>query len=390
MTSAPFSLYIHVPFCARKCPYCDFNTYATSAVPEEAYVEALCRELRHHAEDSRLVGRSVATVFFGGGTPSLISPRGIGRVIECARELFSFEPQAEVTLEANPGASTSELLGGFRDVGVNRVSFGAQSFSEARLKLLGRDHSADEASAAVERAVAAGISNVSLDLIVGVPDQTLEDLERDLSAALSLPITHLSTYALTIEPGTPFFQRQERGLLVMPPDSLVARMLERLPEIVEPRGLRRYEISNYARDGRESAHNMAYWTGGDYIGIGAGAHSYLSEYEGERLRGAERWSVLALPESYMRGTQSGVPVSWRERLDEKSLAFEFFYLGLRMIDGVKLDRFRRRFGDASLAPYEGIVRDLVNEGFMIGEGDTLRLSHRGLLVADSVFERMVR
>lgn len=177
----------------------------------------------------------------------------------------------------------------------------------------------------------------------------------------------------------------------MPSDSLVASMLERLPEMVAPQGFGRYEISNYALSGFESAHNIAYWTGGDYLGIGAGAHSYIGQADdANRLCGAERWSTLALPDAYMRGVADGVPVSWRERLDAAALAFEFFYLGLRMLKGVSVDLFRQRFGSAALEPYEGVISELVDEGFLTLDGDTARLTPRGLLVADSVFERMVR
>lgn len=389
MTERPFSLYVHVPFCAQKCPYCDFNTYATNSLPEESYIAALCSELDLFARDPRFSGRKIATIFFGGGTPSMLSPAAIGKVIAHANGLFPVVPNAEVTIEANPNISQVGTFGALRDVGVTRISFGVQSFSNDRLKLLGRDHSAEQASQAIEHVDAAGITNISLDLIFGVPGQTLEDLEQDINCALKLPLTHLSTYSLTIEPGTPFFQRQERGLLTMPKDALVVRMLELIPVILEPRGFKRYEISNYAKPSYESAHNQAYWTGSDYLGIGAGAHSYVARHEGELLKAADRWSTLALPQSYMKAIGEGGAISWREQLDEQALQFEFLYLGLRMMKGVDAKRFAALFQRSIWDVYGDTLKDLSNEGFLLIEGDSVQLTSRGVSVADSVFERFI-
>jgi len=338
MTNAPFALYIHVPFCAQKCPYCDFNTYATPKAPESDYVEALIRDLRWYGRDQRFLDRKISTVFWGGGTPSLLSPAAISAVHDEARRIFGIDVDAEVTLEANPSEPSRERYQGYRDAGVNRLSFGVQSFSPKRLQLLGRDHSGDDARRAVGLCFEAGIPNVSLDIIFGVAEQTLPELEFDLEVASSLPIAHISTYALTIEPGTPFFQRQERGLLSMPTDDLVASMLEFIPAYLSERGFSRYEISNYARDDRRSRHNEAYWTGLDYLGIGAGAHSYIGRYDQGRRTGGCRWSTLALPASYMKAAGTPSSVSWREELSVESAYFEFFYLGLRRSEGVSLLR----------------------------------------------------
>lgn len=388
--SSPFSLYVHVPFCAQKCPYCDFNTYATPSVPEERYVSALKRELSHFSEDPRFAGRSIQSVFFGGGTPSILSESAIGDVISHAHSLFPIVSSAEVTLEANPNDCPPARLRGFKAAGVNRISFGVQSFSDERLALLGRNHSADEARQAVRSAVDAGISNVSVDLIFGVPGQTLGDLESDLAQSVALPISHLSTYALTIEPGTPFFQRQERGLLKMPRDNLVAQMLEFIPTCLAPHGLLRYEISNYARPGAESVHNSAYWTGDDYLGVGAGAHSYVATRNGDRLEWGDRWSTFALPESYMSATEKGAAISWNEKMDPKALQFEFFYVGLRLMRGVSSAAFARRFGVLLEDLYGETIRDLVQQGLLLHEDETLRLTTRGIAIADSVFEQFVR
>jgi oxygen-independent coproporphyrinogen-3 oxidase len=388
--SSPFSLYVHVPFCAHKCPYCDFNTYATPRLPEADYVEALSKELRRFGLDPRFRGREIATVFFGGGTPSLLSAEAVSSILRAASEQFPIVVGAEITLEANLGDVTCEKLQAFSDAGVNRLSYGVQSFDDERLKLLGRDHTAQQAIDAVSMARQVGIANISVDIIFGTPGQTLADLERDVHAAASLPIAHLSTYSLTIEPGTPFFQRQERGLLVMPGDSLVAQMLERLPEIASGCGFARYEISNYARDGKESAHNNVYWTGGDYLGVGAGAHSYVATWRDGVLVAGDRWSTVALPQTYIRDAGSSRVTSWSEKIEKSSLWFEFFYVGLRRISGVSASEFQKRFDVSLWDTYGDVARDLEGEGFLLIDENRISLTKRGVAVADSVFERFVQ
>jgi putative oxygen-independent coproporphyrinogen III oxidase len=392
MSQSPFSVYVHVPFCAHKCPYCDFNTYAVARIPESEYVEALCVELASYRDDERFAGRPVCTVFFGGGTPSLFSEAAIERIVNCINDSFPILAQSEITLEANPNDAESSKLAGFKAAGINRVSFGVQSFDDQRLQQLGRNHSAEEAVRAIERAVDAGIVNVSLDLIFGLPEQSIQELESDLHRALALPIQHLSTYSLTIEPGTPFFQRQARGLLTMPTDERVALMLARIPEIASAAGFSRYEISNYSHPGAESAHNMVYWSGGDYLGVGAGAHSYCARYsQAGQLESAERWSTLALPQSYIEAVEPGRRISWRETLDPTALQFEFFYLGLRRtVQGVSRAEYERLFGESFSEGTTRSLQELAEEGFVAFDGDIVRLTADGVAVADSVFERLAR
>ncbi len=387
MTKRPFSLYVHVPFCSQKCPYCDFNTYAVSRVPEAEYVRALLLELARHGSDPRFQGRPLQSIFFGGGTPSLLSPGAIADTVGRAGELFPLQAGAEVTLEANPEGCSRERLEAFRLAGINRASFGVQSFDGARLRLLGREHSPEAARQAVHEARAAGIANVSLDIIFGVPGQSVAEMELDLEAAVALPVSHLSAYALTIEPGTPFFQRQERGLLKLPPDGRVAEMLDVIPQRLSSAGFRRYEISNYAREGMHSRHNMAYWTGDDYLGIGAGAHSMVAHYEEGAKVSAERWSTLALPATYIERASSDA-VSWREALGPSELHFEFFYLGLRRAEGVTLAEFREAFGHEIPVRFADPLDELVSEGCIAREGDRLWLTSRGIAISDSLFERL--
>jgi oxygen-independent coproporphyrinogen-3 oxidase len=389
MTQPPFSVYVHVPFCAQKCPYCDFNTYAVNKAPEEEYVAAVCSELRDYSGIAAFAGRRVQTIFFGGGTPSIFSGDSIVKIVQCVDAQFGIEAEAEITLEANPNHADAKRLPGYRAAGVNRISFGVQSFQEKYLQLLGRNHSADEARKAVERACEAGINNLSVDLIFGVPGQSVEELKEDLRIAGSLPITHLSTYSLTIEPGTPFFQRQERGLLRMPPDAHVAEMLECIPQELVRYGFSRYEISNYARAGNESKHNTIYWTGGDYLGVGAGAHSYVATHSASgALESAQRWSTLALPAAYISGVATKAAASWRETLNLEALSFEFFYLGLRRMQGVRRSTFVALFGEQAFERYVPILKELAHEGFLVLSDDAIVLSTQGIALADSVFERL--
>ena len=390
MSGSPFSVYVHVPFCARKCPYCDFNTYAVAKVPESEYVAAVCREIERYREMPGLLGRSVQTVFFGGGTPSMFSSESLAKILEEIDRAFAISPGAEISLEANPRDASPAFLEGIREAGFNRISFGVQSFDDGRLVALGRDHSSAEAREAIERAVAAGFLNVSLDLIFGTPDQTLSQLERDLSVAVSLAVSHISTYALSIEPGTPFFQRQERGLLRLPPDETVVAMLARIPEFLLESGFARYEISNYAKSGSESRHNMVYWRGGDYLGVGAGAHSYLARYDSRGfITSAERWSTLASPGAYIEAAQSGATTSWSETLELSDLMFEFFYLGMRLMCGVATSEFLHRFGEAMPKVYEERLADLVEDGYVARAGENLLLTTKGIAMADSIFERLI-
>ena len=388
MSLRDFSVYIHVPFCAQKCPYCDFNTYATNVIPEQEYVESLLAELQWHASNTVQRGREVATVFFGGGTPSLLASASIAKIIDAIHQLFGIKAGAEISMEANPTSVSSDTYRALLGAGINRVSFGVQSFDDAHLARLGRDHSAEQAKKAIMIAHDVGILRTSVDLMFGVPEQTVEALERDIAIATSLPITHLSAYALSIEPGTPFFQRRERGLLILPVEGEVVKMLDALPDLLSAKGFTRYEISNYAVPGYESAHNTVYWEGGDYLGLGAGAHSFFVSDTDSNV-GAVRSSNVALPATYMKSVSDGRMVSWRERLDEDALCYEFFYLGLRMMKGVSYRDFCERFTPDKWSAYEPAISDLIQGGLLQRSGDRVSLTKRGIAISDSVFEQLI-
>jgi oxygen-independent coproporphyrinogen-3 oxidase len=356
-------------------------------MPEEEYITALLAELDARAATPHFKGRRVQSVYFGGGTPSLLSTRGVERILERVRNSFDWERGMEISLETNPGGVTAELFSGYRAAGVNRLSFGAQSLNRSTLRALGRIHTPEQIEEAVRTAQQAGFPNLSIDLMFGAPEQTLADLEEDIRGAAALKPSHISTYGLTIEKGTPFFVAHKRGALKLPPEELVAEMLERATALLDELGYRRYEISNYAHPGFEAHHNLAYWNGDDYLGLGAGAHSYVRAQAPTGACWGERWSNYAVPASYMAEAQNkGCAASWTDTVDRRGAMFEFFFLGLRKIAGVSLADFERIFTIAPHTVYGEQFRVLVGHKLLQISGDMVRLSPRGLMVADSVIE----
>ena len=381
-----FSLYIHIPYCQAKCPYCDFNSYAAERWPEDAYVAALCNELRHYAQDAPWNAGRVATIFFGGGTPSLFAPGAIATVIDAAAQLWSIDGDAEITLEANPGTVSVATLRGFRRAGINRVSFGVQSFAPHHLRTLGRIHGAEESRAAVRGARAAGFSNVSLDLIFALPHQTLDEWEADLNEACALAPAHISAYNLTYEEGTAFHQWRAHGKLRQLPEELEVAMFTCTQQHLGAAGYEQYEISNYARPGRACRHNLTYWRSGPYLGVGAGAHSYAATGASPAAaRWGTRWSNEKGPSRYLAAVETqGQARVFSETLEERQARGEFVFLGLRCMEGVTAAAFHARFGVhlTSAFPHLEQLRD---DGLLSCNGDQWQLTQNGLLLADSVF-----
>ncbi len=383
----PFSLYIHIPYCVSKCPYCDFNVHVVSKIPEREYGAALLRELEVYARSDHWRGRGLKSVFFGGGTPSTFSPQSIGRILEQARSLFPFTEDVEVTLEANPEKEDQKHFSAYRSCGVNRLSLGVQSFQPRLLKFLGRLHSADESREALRVIRQVGFRNFSLDLIYGSPGQSLADLQADLAEALSFQPPHLSAYNLTIEEGTPFHHQLNAGRIRPLPEDEEIAMAELIEETLSRSGLERYEISNYARPGWQSRHNSNYWQGGDYLGIGAGAHSYVS-CEGNSVFGL-RWHDERNPARYMEMVKrEGTAVAESESVGLAKAAAEFMFVGLRMMNGVSTDDFSGRFGKRPEEFYPQIGA-WVEEGLMEARGGAVRLTRRGVLVSNSIFVNFV-
>jgi oxygen-independent coproporphyrinogen-3 oxidase len=379
MSGDPFALYVHVPYCRRVCPYCDFNVHAAAEPPERAYVAGVLAELATHAARAPWEGRRLRSIYVGGGTPSLFSPAAIAELLDAIVGRFGLTPGAEVTLEANPGTVSPATLAGYRAAGVNRLSLGAQSFAAAHLHTLGRDHGPDETSAAMAAARAAGFGNVSLDLIFGVPGQDLASWEGDLTAAIALAPEHVSAYALTYEPGTPFFAARGSGRLTPADDDLEADMAERTLVLLPAAGYARYEISSYARPGFASRHNASYWNGSEYLGLGAGAHSFARTPAPGR-----RWVNERVPARYLEAVAAnGSAVGSEERLSEAQARGEFCLTGLRQTVGVDVEAFRQRFGEDLRAAFPHIDR-LVADGLLELGSAHLRLTPDGFRHADSV------
>jgi putative oxygen-independent coproporphyrinogen III oxidase len=384
VSAEPLALYIHWPFCLAKCPYCDFNSHVREVLPQARFRAALLRELEWEA--ARLGRRPLRSIFFGGGTPSLMEPETVGSLIAQARALFAPEPDLEITLEANPTSIEAGRFAGYRAAGVNRISVGIQSLDEADLKRLGRQHSVAQAIAALEigRRI---FPRLSFDLIYARPGQTEAAWRAELAQALDLAADHLSLYQLTIEPGTVYEGLHRRGEILLPDAETAASLYEATAEEASRFGLAPYEVSNYARPGSESRHNLTYWRYGDYIGIGPGAHGRLSLAEGltatRRHRAPEIWADRV--ETQGHGSGQDVIVTPAEQAQEMLL------MGLRLTEGISAARFEARTGmplpdaiDPSMLPA------LVEEGYLVQEGDRLRATPAGRLRLDALLAALIR
>lgn len=376
-----FSLYLHIPYCDSKCPYCDFNSYAVKHWPERDYCEALIAEMTAYAMQPAWRDSALQSIFFGGGTPSLFAPTLIAALLEAAGRLWPRSaPQIEATLEANPGTVDPAKLRGFAAAGVNRISFGVQSFHPRHLAQLGRIHSAAQAIDAVEGAQAAGFDDVNLDLMFAIPGQTVAEWEADLATAIGLRPTHISAYNLTYEDGTPFGAWRRGGRLVPVPEEAEVAMFTRAQTLLAARGYGQYEISNYALAGRECAHNLNYWRTGAYLGVGAGAHSFAPEADAGR-----RWANDRTPGLYIERIRT----AGTARVDEETLSAEqargeFVFLSLRCRAGFEGATFAQRFGlevTRAFPHVEGLLRD----GLVERVDGWWRLTDAGVLFGDSIF-----
>ncbi len=369
-----FGLYVHWPFCAAKCPYCDFNSHVRRSVDASAYGDALLREMEHMAGLAPY--GPLDTVFFGGGTPSLMPPEVVGRVLDRADRLWGIGQGAEVTLEANPTSSDAARFQGFRAAGVNRLSIGVQALNDRDLKALGRLHSVEEAIGAIAMAREA-MPRLSFDLIYARPDQTPEAWTAELTRAIDLAADHLSLYQLTIEPGTAFFDLHERGHLQVPDSDLAADLYEITQEVTAQAGLHAYEVSNHAVPGGESRHNLIYWRYGSYAGIGPGAHGRLV-VDGKRMASA----TLRSPEAWREAvTAAGHGLETMEPVDRGDQGAEYLLMGLRLQEGVSVSRLERLAGRRLNSE---AIEPLVADGLVHLGGDRLRATEKGRPVLDGL------
>jgi oxygen-independent coproporphyrinogen-3 oxidase len=398
----PHSLYLHIPFCRHRCAYCDFNTYAGQEQFLPSYVEALCREIES-------VGRSaserisVHTVFFGGGTPSLLSPNQFASVLQAIRKHFDLQADAEITVEANPGTILPANLHELRGLGINRLSFGVQSTHPEELRLLERAHDFFDVIAAVTSARKAGFDNLNLDLIYGLPEQTLQSWQTTVERVLDLHPEHISAYALTLEHGTPFGRWSARGLLPVPDPDLAADMYEWAGEKFEAEGYAQYEISNWAKPGRECVHNLQYWRGLPYLGLGAGAHGYAGGYRYSNVLRIKTYiDRLTNPDSREANFEfpfSPATVNHHRQSLQDDMS-EFMMTGLRLTrEGIAAPAFRHRFERELMDVYSKEIVELTRLGLLewieetseVSEtSEVLRLAEHGRLLGNQVFMRFVR
>ena len=415
--SGALSLYVHIPFCTLKCSYCDFNSYAGLEELVQPYVDALIAEMELWSQYAR--GRPVPTVFFGGGTPSLLPIEQIGRILSAMRDRFALEPEAEVTLEANPGTVDLDYLRELLALGVNRLSLGVQSFHDDELANLDRIHSAAEAEEAYRWARDAGFQSINLDLIYGLPqtgaegpeqrspdggqDRPMERWQASLERAISLAPDHMSLYALTVEEGTKLAYDIDHGRAPEPDGDVQASMYEWSQERMAETGYQQYEISNWARPGQECRHNLVYWRNGDWLGLGAGAHSHL---------GGTRFADVYSPKRYVQLVQEAAPpdttdvaallksmrqVTYVEEPRPELARADTLIMGLRLNEGVSLDDFRRRFGAGAEAAYAETFAELTELGLLERAPSTspgqapgrIRITDCGRLLANEVFTRLL-
>lgn len=371
----PLSLYIHIPWCVRKCPYCDFNSHEDKTIPEQAYVTRLLHDLQ---EDLHFVqGRTLNSIFFGGGTPSLFAAESIAAILTGVQQHIAFAPDIEITLEANPGTAEAKKFHGFRDAGINRLSIGIQSFHAMHLQKLGRIHDGEQAIAAVRMAQAAGFERINIDLMHGLPEQTIEQALTDLQQAIDLGVTHISWYQLTIEPNTVFYRQPP----VLPEDELLWDIQQAGLDLLQQNHFVQYEVSAFAKSGvsavnQQSRHNLNYWQFGDYLGIGAGAHGKMTLPQENRI---VRYSKTRLPRHYLQPE----PHVSQHDLTAEDLPAEFMMNGLRLRNGVPAALYNARTGQP-LTQIDTVWQQLRSQGLMTDDAQRLATTEKGFLFLNDV------
>lgn len=370
-------LYIHIPFCAKRCLYCDFFSN-TDMKYKEPYVNAIIREMELRQE--YIKGEPIETIYFGGGTPSQLQAPDFERIFEAIDRLFGTSTCQEITLEANPDDMTPEYVASLRSLPFNRVSMGVQSFKEKDLRFLNRRHDREQALRAVALCKENDIRNISIDLIYGLPGQTLEEWTTNLDEAIRLEIPHISAYHLIYEEGTALFKLMEAGKVIPVEEDLSVSLFSTLINKLTEAGYIHYEISNFARPGYFSRHNSSYWNGKIYLGTGPSAHSYNGE--------SRQWNVSSLP-LYLQGIKAGIPDMEIEELDPDTKYNDFIITGLRTMWGIRLADIRERFGEEKQAYLERQAATYLHQGLLIRENDTLTLSKEGIFISDGIMSDLL-
>jgi len=378
------ALYIHIPYCVKKCPYCDFNSYGVGAdVPQQQYTEALIKEIYLYEE---LLNRfEISSIYFGGGTPSLFSADKIEKILNSISSLTTISNKSEITVEVNPKTADIDKFKNYKYIGVNRLSLGIQSFSERKLKYLGRLNSPNDNIECIEDVINSGITNFNVDLMYGTTNETSKEWGFDLSNATKFKPNHISAYCLTIENGTEFKKKFERGELILPDDNVLTDMIDFTTEYLGQKGYNQYEISNYSPVDYECHQNKFYWEGLNYLGLGAGAHSHLLSYD--KSKWGERWSNVKYPQRYMSFVNNNVaPIDQSEILTRQQAFEDDLMMGIRLMKGLDLNRMYDRYQinfNLSSADY------LFAEGLLSMNDNTLKLSRKGILVSDFIISRLL-
>ena len=381
------SIYVHIPFCEKKCPYCDFYSIPMSglAVPQKEYAVVLAAQLKRDAAEYGLADREVGSIFFGGGTPSLMAPEFFEEVLAAIAGSMKIVKDAEISSESNPASADAPWFRGLKKAGVNRVTVGVQSFSDENLKKLGRIHDSREAKRAVAEALDAGFRSVGMDLIYGISGESAKDVEADLKSAMSFQPQHISAYQLTIEDTTPMYDAVVHGRTLLPDDDEILSQMRTVLRILTLGGWRRYEISNFAKSGFECRHNMNYWRYGEYLGLGSGAVSFL-KLKNEELF-AKRFSRVRDMKAYLSGDILEKEV---DELTIHDAMSEFCFMALRTEMGISKSAFEKEFGIGFEDAYAGIAAELVKEKVAEQDGDNLKLTERGLEISNQIFEMFIK
>ncbi len=387
------SLYLHIPFCRHRCAYCDFNTYTSLGDLKSSYAEALSREIEYVAGDAKqqaeLEKRPVHTIFFGGGTPSLMSMGALEQILSAVRQSFDLSPTAEITLEANPDTVDLDYLTALRSLGLNRLSYGVQSAIPAELTLLEREHDFETVIRSVEMARTARFDNLNLDLIYGLPNQTMESWQQSMRAALALAPEHLSLYCLTIEPGTPMQRWLNNGRISAPDPDLAADQYEFACDYLAERGFVHYEISNWSLPGHECEHNLTYWRNQEYLGLGAGAHGHAAGYRYEVVK-QPRVYIRRMAEASTLGYPATPTVAAIHRLTVPEQMSDTIITQLRLLEeGLDLTAFQERFGQSIYEAYPEMAEQLINFGLIREKDGRLLLTKKGWFLSNQVFYRFM-
>ncbi|MEM7009397.1 MAG: radical SAM family heme chaperone HemW [Thermodesulfobacteriota bacterium] len=380
----PFGIYIHIPYCVTKCPYCDFNSYGVgSNFPEKDYTNSIIRELEFYQDD--LSGTKVTSIFFGGGTPSLFDPKNIEEILSKIYSITKPSENIEISLEVNPKTADLEKLKGLRAAGINRISTGVQSFSERKLKFLGRINTPEDSQKILQDIVKAGYENYSMDLMYGTKDETLSEWENDLQKALSFDFPHISAYCLTVENGTEFNRLESLGELNLPSNDKLADFISYTTDFVQDSGYKHYEISNYAKKGFECVHNMLYWRLDGYLGLGAGAHSHYAKTDSNPW--GARWSNIRNPAKYMNTVLSSKkPVDFSEIIDKNKFIIDTVVMGMRLDQGIDLLKLKSR---SNVIADTDKIEPLINDGLLENLGNFIRITKKGNLVSNEIMIKMV-